>query len=116
MKTQKIQISKIIDGGICVAADDGKKVYDRIYDALSTGHRVTLSFYGVTRMTTAFLNAAIGQMYGDFDEDFIKAHLDAPTDFEPWHLTRLKLVTDRAKTYFRNPELVENALKITRGE
>ncbi len=116
MKKLIIEISKIVDGGICVAADDGKKVYDKIYDALSQGNFVTISFYGVTRMTTAFLNAAVGQMYGDFDENFIKTHLTAPINYEPWHLTRLKLVTDRAKLYFKNPQLVESVLKANRGE
>ena len=116
MKTKTIQISKIVDGGICVAADDGKKVYDKLYDALAAGDRVTISFYGVTRMTTAFLNAAVGQMYGDFDENFIKSHLNAPIHYEPWHLSRLKLVTDRAKMYFNNTELVEGLMKANRGE
>ncbi len=116
MKNQVIQISKIVNGGICVAADDGKKVYDKIHEALSDGNSVTLSFYGVTRMTTAFLNAAVGQMYGEFPENFIKAHLRAPTDYEQWHLTRLKLVTDRAKLFFKNSDLMEKTLRENRGE
>lgn len=116
METQKIILSKILNGGICVAADDGKKVYEVIYNALKDGKKVEISFYGVTRMTTAFLNAAVGQMYGDFSEEFIKSHLEPPVECESWHITRLKLVTDRAKLYFKDPELVENVLNKNRGE
>lgn len=108
MEKRKITLSKIVDGGICVAADDGKRVYEVIYNVLKDGHKVEISFYGITRMTTAFLNAAVGQMYGDFSEEFIKEHLLPPVDYEAWHLTRLKLVTDRAKLYFKDPQLVEN--------
>lgn len=116
MQETIIDISKIVDGGICVAADDGKKVYDQIYSALQKDTKVVLSFYGITRMTTAFLNAAVGQMYGDFTEDFIKEHLAKPINYEPWHITRLKLVTDRAKLYFKDPDSVENILNNNRGE
>lgn len=116
MKKIVIEIYKIVDGGICVAADDGKKVYEAIFDVLKSDNKVVLSFYGITRMTTAFLNAAVGQMYGDFDEQYILAHLEPPIHCEPWHLTRLKLVTDTAKMYFKDPQKFESIISKNRGE
>jgi len=53
-------------------------------------------------MTTAFLNAAVGQLYGEYTEEEIKQRLAPPIEFEPWHLSRLKLVVDRAKLFFRD--------------
>lgn len=116
MKKHIVEISKIVDGGICVAADDGKRVYEEIYKALKNGEQVVISFYGITRMTTAFLNAAVGQMYGEFTEEYILSKLAPPIHYEPWHLTRLKLVTDRAKMYFKNPDLFERVMMVNRGE
>ncbi|QNR63107.1 STAS-like domain-containing protein [Rhodobacter capsulatus] len=106
-KVTRITISSIVDGGICVAASDGQKVYRALHEVIERGGRAEISFFGVTRMTTAFLNAAVGQLYGEFDEATLKSRLASPVDFEDWHLRRLKLVVDRAKLYFSDRERVE---------
>lgn len=93
-----------MDGGVCVAASDGHKVHKVIYLEINKNNRVKISFSGVTRLTTAFLNAAVGQLYGEFSEETIRRHLAPPVDAEAWHLKRLKLVVDRAKVFFRDPE------------
>lgn len=111
MKDVKVSISSIVGGGICVAASDGQKVHDEIVRVLASGNRAQISFFGITRMTTAFLNAAVGQLYGEFDEGQLRRHLAAPVDFEDWHLKRLKLVVDRAKIYFQDRARVEAAFK-----
>lgn len=103
MALATVQISKIVGGGICVAASDGNKVHDEILAAFKSGNRVVLSFQNVTRMTTAFLNAAVGQLYGEYTEGQLREMLAPPIHAEPWHLNRLKLVVDRAKIYFRDP-------------
>ena len=51
-------------------------------------------------LTPAFLNAAIGQMYGEFPEAQIKANLSV-ADMEPDDLELLKRVVDSAKDYFK---------------
>jgi len=108
MREVTLGISSLV-GGICVAAADGNKVHDAIKAEIDRGSRVTLSFSGVTRMTTAFLNAAIGQLYGEFSETQIRQYLAPPTDVENWHLNRLKLVVNRAKKFFANPRVVKEA-------
>ncbi|MBR1235735.1 STAS-like domain-containing protein [Bradyrhizobium sp. AUGA SZCCT0182] len=110
-----IQIASVVGGGICVAASDGNKVHDEILAAFKAHHRVELSFQNVTRMTTAFLNAAVGQLYGEFSEDQLRAMLAPPAHAEPWHLKRLKLVVDRAKTYFRDPKAATKAFREVTG-
>jgi len=70
---------------------------------------VVISFSGVTRLTTAFLNAAVGRLYGELTADQIREHLAPPADCEPMHLSLLKLSVDRAKSYFRDP----NAAKVS---
>jgi Icc-related predicted phosphoesterase len=115
MANVKIGISQIVGGGICVAASDGNKVHDTIFSEMKKGNRITLSFSGITRMTTAFLNSAIGQLYGEFTEEEIRKQLAPPIDAEPWHLNRLKLVVDRAKVFFSNPSAARSVFLLSTG-
>jgi hypothetical protein len=115
MKEVTISIASIVEGGICVSAEDGNKVHKAIYDEIKKGSRVKISFSGVTRMTTAFLNTAIGQLYGEFSEIEIRKHLAPPIDAEPWQLNRLKLVVDRAKEFFANPSDLHSAFVTATG-
>ncbi len=115
MRNITIPISSIVGGGICVSATDGQKVYEHVRKGVVDGDRVALSFSGITRMTTAFLNAAVGQLYGEFSEADIRKHLAEPVDFEPWHISRLRLVVDRAKEYFRDTDRVEKAFANNAG-
>jgi hypothetical protein len=82
MKTVKVTISSIVDSGICLSASDGQKVHAALHKIVSDGNRAEISFFGVSRMTTAFLNAAVGQLYGEFDERTLKSRLAPPIDFE----------------------------------
>jgi len=105
----------VVGGDICVSPTDGGKVYDAIKAEVQKGSRVKLSFFGVTRLTTAFLNAAIGQLYGEFSEEKIRHHLAPPVDMETWQLNLLKLATDRAKSFFRNPSAAKAAFVAVTG-
>jgi hypothetical protein len=104
VKDVTINVASVVEGGICVAADDGHKVHDRIVAEFNEKNRVTLSFRGVTRLTTLFLNAAVGQLYGEYPEEYTRAHLAPADEAEDWHLTRLKTVVDHAKRFFANPD------------
>lgn len=104
MKDSTISVAGVIDGGICVAADDGHKVHDKIIAEFERDNRVTLSFRGVTRLTTLFLNAAVGQLYGEYPENYMRSHFTPAEEAEDWHLTRLKTVVDHAKRFFANPD------------
>ena len=116
MKTIRISVSSRVGGGICVAASDGKKVHNEIHKIITSGNRAELSFFGVTRMTTAFLNAAVGQLYGELPEDTIRKHLAAPVDYQDWHLDRLKMVVERAKVFFADANAVEELFDDGKGD
>jgi len=103
-----LQIFEIVGSGLCVASEDGQKVYDQIAVALKGGHKVRLSFLNVESLTSAFLNAAVGQLYGKFPEEQIKANLSV-VGMEKDDLALLKRVVDTAKQYFKNPGQFEDA-------
>jgi len=109
-----LSVFEIVGSPLCVASDDGEKVYERIEKAIKQGLSVSLSFMNITSLTSAFLNAAIGQLYGVFSEDDIRAKL-AVSDMEPDDLALLKRVVETAKVYFQDPprfaEVKRNALE-----
>lgn len=104
----RISPFEIVGSPLCVASDDGKKVFQRISTALEAGHTVTVSFQNVNSLTSAFLNAAIGQLYGSFSEKEIRARLKVQ-DMEPSDLALLKRVVETAKEYFKDPERFKKA-------
>ena len=105
-----ISIFEVVGNPLCVASGDGEKVFNCLFDALSQGQSVSLSFLHVTTFTPAFLNVAVGQLYGNFDEEHIRKHLTV-TDIEPDDIELLKRVIDSAKRYFQDPEKHEQAFK-----
>lgn len=108
----KLSIFEIVGSPLCVASSDGQKVYDRLAAALMEGRQVILSFHNVTTLTSAFLNSAIGQLYGTFSEEQIRALLKVQ-DTQADDLALLKRVVDTAKLYFKDPQTFEMALRET---
>ena len=103
-----ISILEIVGSPFCVASGDGEKVHDRIAASMEKGHAVTISFMNVTSLTAAFLNAAIGQLYGTLKEDQIRTKLKVK-DMQPGDFALLKRVVDTAKEYFTDPERFKRA-------
>ena len=110
-----LSIFEVVGSPLCVASGDGQKVHDRIAAALQEGRAVMLSFHNVTTLTSAFLNAAIGQLYGAFSEVQIRSLLKVQ-DMQPDDLALLKRVVDTAKQYFKHPQKFDQAVKESLGE
>lgn len=110
-----VSIFQVVGSQLCVASDDGQKVYDRIVLALKEGRRVTVSFLNVTSLTSAFLNAAIGQLYGSFTEEQIRSLLKVQ-DMQQDDIALLKRVVETAKQYFKDPERFQRAVREVWGE
>ena len=109
-----LRLFELVGGPLCVASDDGQKVHDQLARAIGEGHRVRLSFANVTGLTSAFLNAALGQLYSAFQPEQIRNSLSVD-DIEPDDLALLKRVVDTAKEYFRDPERFEEAERVVLG-
>jgi hypothetical protein len=110
-----LNIFEIVGSRFCVSPDDGQKVHDQIELALKQGLQVRLSFANVERLISAFLNVAIGQLYGEFPEDVLRNNLSV-IHIEKSDLILLKRVIDTAKIYFKNPEMVERIRRQSLGE
>ena len=110
----KINVFDTAGENCCVAACDGKKVYDLITADLCENKKIELSFAEVSEITPAFLNSAIGQLYGCFPAEQIESSL-LFTDISAEDETILKRVIDRAKTYFEHAYTCRKALKDVLG-
>lgn len=104
-----LKIFDIVGGPIWVSTDDGQKVFDKIVAAFKAGRAVDLSFANRENMITAFLNAAIGQLYGgQYDEAFLKEHL-AFRDISDDDRAMLERAVANAKRYFANRQAYDRA-------
>ncbi len=110
-----LRIYETIGGNLAVASEDGQKVFGLLMKALQDGRDVQLSFVNIDTLTSAFLNAAIGQLYGTFKEEFIRQHLSV-ADIAQDDLALLKRVVDGAKAYFKDPKRAEQARREESGK
>ena len=94
---------EVVGSPFCVASSDGQKICDHLTAALKADRSIALSFCNVTTLTAAFLNAAIGQLYGIFNEEQVRSRLRV-VDAVPDDLALLKRVVDTAKLYFEDPQ------------
>ena len=114
-KNITLNVFEIVGSPLCVASDDGQRVFDRIAGALKEKRNVTVSFLNVSSLTSAFLNAAIGQLYASFSEAQIRAQLKVK-DMQPDDLALLKRVVDTAKEYFKDPKRFDKAFEEALGD
>ncbi len=105
---------EVVGSPLCVASSDGQKVHDRIASVLKADRNVALSFHNVTTLTAAFLNSALGQLYGTFSEGQIRSRLKVE-DVETDDFALLKRVVDNAKMYFKDPQRFNQVIRETLG-
>lgn len=93
-------VTEVVDHTICVASSDGERLYEAIAEYMKAETYVVLSFKGVELLTSAFLNTAIGRLYGKFKEEEIRDLLSAK-DLKKGDLMLIKAVTDNAKLFYK---------------
>jgi hypothetical protein len=91
----------MVGSPLFVDSEDGEKVYQQIQFALKEERSAILSFFNIKTLTPTFLNAAIGQVYGEFSEEQIQTNLQV-SEIELGDLFLLKRVVNTAKSYFKN--------------
>lgn len=105
-----LSIYQTVGSGICVATEDGDKVFTKLKSLLEAGKKVEVSFKNVETLTTAFLNAAIGQLYGgDFQPSVLVEGIKY-SDITGSDTKLVDLVVENAKLYFQNPAQHDKAL------
>ncbi|MCT4613793.1 MAG: STAS-like domain-containing protein [Marinifilaceae bacterium] len=101
MKIKTIIIKDVILVDTAISTDNGDLIFSHIHEGIKNGYVVHLDFAGIIIMTTAFLNASIGQLYSVYNSDQLNEHLkliNVATDDK----ILFKKVIERAKQYFEN--------------
>ncbi|MCV9387428.1 STAS-like domain-containing protein [Reichenbachiella ulvae] len=98
---ETIKVQSIIERDTAVSTDDGQKVHDQIQSLFSQADVIEVDFSGIQIMTTAFLNAALGQLYSSYTGDVLNSKLKLTHVSETDKVLFKKVVT-RAKEYFAN--------------
>lgn len=104
----EVLIKDLIKTNFAVTTDDGNEVFNIVSQNLTNKESIILDFNGINLMTTAFLNAAIGQLYSnkEFSSDFLNSNLKLK-NVPKQDKALFSMVVKRAKEYFANKESFE---------
>jgi hypothetical protein len=91
-----------ITGQYAISFDDGQQLFDLIHPQLLVGQTVELDFEGVTSVSTAFFNVAIGQLLQDISSETLNEKL-VIENLSPHGETVLSQVIEYAKPYYSDP-------------
>ena len=104
----QLNVSEIINSDSAVSPKDGDLVYVEIDRSISENKVVKLDFSGIRILITAFLNAAIGQLYSKYDSRQLNKLLKL-TNVADEDKILFKKVVERAKEYFANKKEFEES-------
>jgi hypothetical protein len=110
----QIRVLEVVGRPLAVDTVDGQRVHDKIAPLLRQGTKVQLSFAGINMVITAFLNAAIGQLYGEFPEDKVDSLVEV-SSLLPMFQSTLDKSRELSKAYFRDPERLKKAIQEVMG-
>jgi len=104
----RLVVRDIVGDPHCTYPPDGDAVRERIADALAAAPPVEVSFAGVERLTSGFLNVAVFQLYGEHKPDDWPRLDEAirPVGLIDDHAAMWRGALARAKQYFTDPERV----------
>ncbi|MGB0454353.1 MAG: STAS-like domain-containing protein [Bacteriovoracaceae bacterium] len=108
-KEVTIMVKDVIGGDSALSTDAGIVLFDTMVKAFKNNAKVSLSFKNIKLMTSAFLNAAIGQLYSKYTSEYLNQKLIIK-DIQTSDLDTLKLVIERAKDYFKDEEKVSKII------
>lgn len=106
----EIKVGNVLNSTFAVSTEQGETIFKLIHDSFTHEDQVTVDFTNVDLIVSTFLNAAIGQLYGEYSTEYIQKHLTVE-HMSNEDLQVLKLVTDRAKEYFKDKRGFDNVFK-----
>lgn len=71
-----LKVNDIIDSNIAVSSKKGELLLEKIKEALVKEDKVVVDFEGISDLTTAFLNVAIGHLYTSYSRVILNSKLE----------------------------------------
>lgn len=109
-KTIIINVYNIIGDKTAMEAEQGQKIFKLIDMAFKEDKNIDISFQNIELITTAFLNTAVGQLYKDYEEGYIRNHLKI-SNLTNSGAIRLKRVVETAKLFYKDPDRLEQSIR-----
>ena len=100
-------------GPICASTTDAQSVFDRISPLLEDDKPVVLVFDRVETIIPAFLNVAVGQLFGTMPEEKIRTLLSVSGLVNDEEL--FKIAMENAKRYYERPADYDRAWREEAG-
>lgn len=110
VNSSTIRLAELINDNAALTPNEGDIVFNAIDKSLNQGEQVHVDFKGIEFLTTAFLNAAIGQLYSKHNSLQLRSNLKVENISDADKLL-LQIVIERAKQYFADPQRLENLLE-----
>lgn len=104
-----VSVQKLLDSNSALTPTDGDVIFNAIRVPLNEKKKVILDFNEINIVTTAFLNAAIGQLYSVFSSDTLNEFLKIQNLSQANFPLLIKVIT-RAKEYFNDKKGFESAI------
>jgi hypothetical protein len=99
-KEVKIFQMEKICGLHCVGVDEGEAFFKQILPLLKDGQSICLDFKNIETITSSFLNAAVGALYGQFVDDSFETFI-AYENLDENDVQLVRLVIRNAKEHFK---------------
>lgn len=112
--TNNILVASMIKGNSALTPKAGDIVFKEILASLQKEQETLLDFRNVDFITTAFLNAAVGQLYSTFNSDYLNRFLKISINERDVPL--LLDVIKSAQEYFADKKGFEDKLRGTVDE
>lgn len=109
MQETKLKIFEIVGSSTAVSTEAGQKVFSLLDKAFQNNITTILDFKEIRLMTSAFLNAAIGQLYSKYNSDKLQLLIKLENISNQDKLL-IKKVVDAAKEYFSNKEKMDKII------
>ncbi len=103
MQSHMVRVTDLIGGQVGISDDDGQRVYATIEPCIRKRSPIVVSFENITTLVPLFLNTAIGQLYGTYEESVINDNLIIE-GMSRDDLALLEHVREHAKRYYANRE------------
>jgi hypothetical protein len=104
-----VHLKEIIKSDTALTPDSGSLVFEVLSSALSKDESISIDFSGIEVMTSAFLNAAIGQLYSQFNSEKLNKFLKVKNLPIEDRALLLKVI-ERAKDYFKDQNAFNNKM------
>jgi len=104
----KIDVKELIKRQQATVRTEGVKVYEQIEKYLDNNEKVEIDFSNITMVVSSFLNAAIGKLYGKYNDEFIKKYVQVIGLNEDDIELLNDIVIPNAKSFFKNQSKIES--------